>query len=144
MEPQTVQTQVQAPSWFLLVRLFYVLSETEHLRGEVEGEQCPAPPLSPLKATRAKLLPAVTENIQGCHAYQLCKGPGARAKLSGGHCAGGGASALTLNLQPLEPCTYPYSSPPWGSGNSELKVRHRYVGVCTQSWSVQGLYRALW
>lgn len=68
----------------------------------MEGEQCPAPPLSPLKATRAKLLPAVTENIQGCHAYPLCKGPGARAKLSGGHCAGGGASALTLNLQPLE------------------------------------------
>lgn len=105
MEPQTVQTSGPgtALSWFPLVRLLYVPSATEHLRGEGEGEQCPALPLSPLKATRAKLLPAVTENIQGCHTYLPCKGPGARAKLSGGRCAGGGASALTLNLQP---CAY--------------------------------------
>lgn len=79
MEPQTVQTSGPgtALSWFPLVRLLlYVPSATEHLRGG--GEQCPAPPLSPLKATRAKLFPAVTENIQGGHTYSLCKGPGAR------------------------------------------------------------------
>lgn len=81
MEPQTVQTSGPgtALSWFPLVRLLlYVPSATEHLRGEGEGEQCLASPLSPLKAKRAKLLPAVTENIQGCHTYSLCKGPGAR------------------------------------------------------------------
>lgn len=58
MEPQTVQTQVQAPSWFLLVRLFYVLSETEHLRGEVEWGTVPGSPTEPPQGHKSQTAPS--------------------------------------------------------------------------------------
>lgn len=73
--PRTVQTSGPHTALFgsLLVRLLRLPPATEHLRGEgggwseggKQGRQCLDPPLSPLKTTRAKLLPAGTENAQG-------------------------------------------------------------------------------
>lgn len=45
----------------------------------------PGPPTESPQGHKSQT--AVTENIQGRHTYPLCKGPGAGAKLSGGHCA---------------------------------------------------------